>query len=624
MGMSGSTHAQVNTNLNNFFLNGTQPQDNNPNFQGFLSSQDCMGCHIDTSTGNFEVPIFNRWEGSMKANAVRDPLWKASLAIANQDAPMSGDLCIRCHSPTGWIEGRSIPTDGTALGGQFGELRADLEGVTCTVCHRMVDPIAKPENPAEDDPIRNALINAGMLPTSWGNGSYVVDTLDVRRGPYPHNPSGPNPFPNVRTNMHGVPIIHSPFHQKSEMCGTCHDVSNPVLVRQQDGSYVPNPEGIAHPTQDKYEMFPLERTFSEWSNSQYASIGVQAGGVFGGNHPTGIMHSCQDCHMPDKNTYGCYFEPAAWLRPDVPSHDFSGGNAWVQDILANTEEYISDTYVGNLMASKNRSIYMLQNAATLEVTDEGCEIRVRIINETGHKLPTGYPEGRRMWIQVDFHDESLEPITTRGYYHSFSADLNHWDTKVYEAVLGLDGLMASISGVAEGPSFHFVLNNKIYKDNRIPPRGFNNAAFASVQAAPVGYVYQDGQYWDDTLFRVPPEASGATVSLYYQTASKEYIEFLRDENYTNDAGDQLYAQWLLTGMSPPVRMRERAVSNLSPGFPADADCSGTVTVADVIGIENCLTGPYDSLLLGCEVFDMDLDGDVDLVDIKSLQSAFTP
>jgi hypothetical protein len=36
------------------------------------------------------------------------------MAIANQDARSSGDLCIRCHSPFGWMEGRSNPTDGSA------------------------------------------------------------------------------------------------------------------------------------------------------------------------------------------------------------------------------------------------------------------------------------------------------------------------------------------------------------------------------------------------------------------------------------------------------------------------------------------------------------------------------
>lgn len=618
----GLSRAQVETNLDNFFLKGTQPQDNNPNFEGFIAAaQDCNGCH-DEFTGPRPydpLPIFKNWQGSMKSNATRDPVWKASLAIANQDAPMSGDLCIRCHSPAGWLSGRSTPTDGSAL-----ELEgADYEGVTCTVCHRMVDPVARPENPDEDDPIRNALINAGMLPTSPGSGNFIVDLTDVRRGPFAHVPGGPNPYPNIPNNFHGVPIIESPFHRTSELCATCHDVSNPVLSRQLDGTYAPNPTGVAHATQDKYDMFPLERTFSEWANSQYASVGVQANGVFGGNHPTGVMHSCQDCHMPDVDTYACSFEGSTYQRPDVPAHDFAGGNAWVQDMIANLyPSFQVDPQ--NLMAGKARAIYMLQNAASLEVTDEQCEINVRIINETGHKLPTGYPEGRRMWIAVDFLDQNLSPVASRGYYHGPTADLNEADTKVYEAELGLDENMAAASGVPEGPSFHFVLNNKIYKDNRIPPRGFTNAAFAAVQSAPVAAAYADGQYWDDTQFRVPPGAVSATVSVYYQTASREYIEFLRDENQTNDAGDELYVQWLITGMSPTVLMKQQVIQNLTPGLLADIDCSGVVNLADTARLADCISGPFQSLVLGCEAFDSDLDGDVDLADLPAIQTDFGP
>ena len=646
--------AQVETNLDNFFLTGTQPQTPGQGFDYFESAFDCTGCHQFKRAQVLlpEPPLYNPWEGSMKANATRDPVWRAALVIANQDAPFSGDLCIRCHAPAGWVSGHSLPTDGSGLE----PYTADVEGVTCTVCHRMVDPVDRLENPAEDDPIRNALINAGLLPTSPGSGNYIIDPAIVRRGPFPYLEDGP--YPNIPNNLHGVDIIHSPFHTTSEICATCHDVSNPLLARQPDGTYLPNDLGVPHASQDKYDMFPMERTYSEWANSQYATVGVQANGVFGGNHATGIMHTCQDCHMPKVNTFGCYFDQSTYQRPNVPSHDFAGGNTWVPEVLALNPEYVSDTYVANLMDAKDRSTYMLENASTLQikrrctvvqgnppycyqnsdctaggtctVTDDACELGVRIVNETGHKLPTGYPEGRRMWISVDFRDEGLNLVASRGYYHGPTADLTTSDTKVYEAVQGLDAFMAAESSVPEGPSFHFVLNNMIYKDNRIPPRGFTNAAFQAAQAAPVAAVYADGQYWDDTDFRIPPGAVSATVSVYYQTSSKEYIEFLRDENLNDPPGDEpnegelLHAQWLMTGMSPPVLMGEMSVQNLVPGLFADADCSGIVGLADTSTLAECLTGPARRLILGCEVFDADLDGDVDLQDMTSLQSAFVP
>jgi hypothetical protein len=42
------------------------------------------------------------------------------------------------------------------------------------------------------------------------------------------------------------------------------------------------------------------------------------------------------------------------------------------------------------------------------------------------------------------------------------------------------------------------------------------------------------------------------VALYHQTTSRDYIEFLRDENTTNGAGLVAYNQWVTHGKSAPV------------------------------------------------------------------------
>lgn len=606
-GAALTSRAAVPTTLDDFFLPGTQPDTSGGvEFDPVLTSTNCRYCHeVDTPT---EVPIYPRWVGSPKAQAGRDPIFHAALAIANQDAAFAGDLCLRCHSPRGWLEGRSVPTDGSAL--QAG----DFDGVNCNFCHRAVDPVFKEGiSPAEDNPIVTALANAGLLPAQSGNGSYVISATDARRGP----------FDDVPDNYHApVPIIASPFHTSSDICGTCHDVSNPVFVRQPDGHYAPSALGLEHPTLDKYDMFPIERTYSEWLMSDYATVGVDAGGVFGGNHPTGIMRTCQDCHMPDMLAFGSAFDhDPFFVRPNVPAHDFNGGNTWLPDLIDALYPWQVEPWY--LQRSKDRATYMLENAARVEVFDELCRIRVRITNETGHKLPTGYPEGRRMWLTVSFYDETLNVVSDHGRYDFETADLSHVDTKVYEAELGLDETMAAIAGLPAGPSFHFALNNTIVKDNRIPPRGFTNAGFASVQAEPVGASYADGQYWDDTIFHIPPGATSADVRLYYQTSSKEYIEFLRDENISNDAGDVLYEQWELTGKSTPVLMHEVTILDLNSGGFADADCNGTVDLTDFPAPGYCLSGVGRRFHLGCEAMDADTDGDVDLADFRAFQNAFT-
>ncbi len=85
---------------------GTQP-----NEVGNLETPDkCDNCH-----GGYNAsvePAFN-WRGSMMANAGRDPIFWATLAVAEQDFDGAGDLCIRCHSTGGWLSGRSTPTDGS-------------------------------------------------------------------------------------------------------------------------------------------------------------------------------------------------------------------------------------------------------------------------------------------------------------------------------------------------------------------------------------------------------------------------------------------------------------------------------------------------------------------------------
>jgi hypothetical protein len=60
-------------------------------------------------------------------------------------------------------------------------------------------------------------------------------------------------------------------------------------------------------------------------------------------------------------------------------------------------------------------------------------------------------------------------------------------TKIYEIHPGLSPGLAAALGLTPGKSFHFVLNDTIYFDDRILSRGFTNANFDSIQSTPVGY-----------------------------------------------------------------------------------------------------------------------------------------
>ncbi|MEJ2721255.1 MAG: FlgD immunoglobulin-like domain containing protein [bacterium] len=493
----------------------------------------CATCH-----GNYDylVEPWYQWKGSMMAQALRDPLFKACLAVAEQDAPSVGDLCLRCHTPPGWLEGRSVDTEGGLMTAK------DRQGIQCDFCHRMVDPIYQMGvSPTEDEAVLDSLSTGP--PLTYANGQYVDDPSPIRRGPY-----------SDAIASHA--FLFSPFHREADLCGTCHDVSNPVFdAGATPGDYVLNNFDEPHPDGNLRNMFPIERTYSEWSASEYATTGVYAP-QFAGAKPDGIVSTCQDCHMHDVTGAGCS-EPGAPTRSDLPLHDLTGGNYFIPDVLPSL--YPTEVDSLRLNAGKQRVLAMLELAATMALAPGQAGIRpkvtVTITNETGHKLPSGYPEGRRMWLNVKAYDIDNNQVYESGAYDTETGDLiKDDDIKVYQVHAGLSPGLAGALGLPAGEGFHFVLNDSVYEDNRIPPRGFTNAQFEQIQSPPVGHEYADGQYWDETTYVLPETAEFVEVALLYQSTSKEYIEFLRDTNTTNGAGDVLYNAWVAQGKCPPVVM----------------------------------------------------------------------
>jgi len=574
---------QVPTSSADFFQRGTQPTLDGSGFELIQPSNGCSYCH-----GNYSgthAP-YDAWVVSMMGQSARDPVWKAALAISNQDAHMSGEFCIRCHAPAAWLNGRSSTGDLSLFEPD------DFDGINCHFCHRTVDPNPSlvgdaqgyPDNvdSTPDPEVLAPLIAANLLPSvDHGNGTFVVDPADVRRGP----------FADVPQNFHGGnELVYSPYHRTSSQCGTCHDVSNPVYSPGPNGELVLNPLGQPHPTMNKNDMFPEQRTYSEWLNSTFATDGVYyADRRFGGNHPTGVMKSCQDCHMPDQAGGGCVFYDdgddgvlTEFERPNVPQHSFSGANTWVIRAVASQlgedAEYYGLT-ADRVDASVARNVQMLRDASDMALTQQGSSLKVRITNESGHKLPTGYPEGRRAWLNVKFFDAAGELIDEHGAYDPATATLDDSDTKVYRARHGISDAIATATHLPLGTENHLALNNVKVFDNRIPPRGFTNAAFASTGAAPVGYTYADGQHWDDSTFSVPTGAATAAVTFYFQTSTKEYMEFLRD---TALDGSRLtvYNLWVQHGKSAPVAM-DSATIELTPSNPADLNGDGAVNGADL-------------------------------------------
>jgi glucose/arabinose dehydrogenase len=512
-----------------FILPGTQP--------GHLVDEivdpetQCSVCHT--------APIYQAWRGSMMSQAGRDPLFWAALRVAEQDVPGSGDYCLRCHAPRGWFEGRSHPTDGSAL--QPKDLSS---GIACEVCHRAVSPApggadTDPGAVQRDAVIRAVLAAENKLPPTGhvGSAMLILDPEDNRRGPFSFATRPPHPKATWRTTLlgqDGDPVA------AASLCGTCHNLDNPGLswdpARNQ---YWPNAENAPPPSLAKDSMFPIERTFEEWLNSDYATAAGVAAPQFAGARPDGIVRTCQDCHMlrmtglaattgnsvaRDCKTNGC-----------LPAHVLAGGNTWVPQLLLDRRWRLAaheDAEALNVTLLAARE--MLKKSALLSLSvaqkTEGKQAIVRVVNESGHKLPTGYAEGRRMWITLQAYDKDGRLVYASGVYDPAAGVLAvDAALKVYEIKQGLTSELAAVLGKQPGESFHFVLNNTTVKDNRIPPRGYTVAAYSRPGMTPIGATYADGQYWDETVYAVPASAERVVASLFYQTASKEYIDFLRTE-----------------------------------------------------------------------------------------------
>jgi hypothetical protein len=532
----------------------------------------CQDCHRSFDAANAAFMPHSSWGGSMMANATRDPLFWAALDIANADAasigkPGVGDYCLRCHTPAGWLKGDVVKDGSGGSAGANGEkgcalvgnyARRDLKtndysGVDCHFCHRLM-----PTGPQGQ---------AGLIgnANTWIDDAISCTTPDgsefggpCRRGPYPYT-SATDPL----QPPHGW--TYSRYHTQSALCGSCHDVTTPdtdegplrTLVRA-DGS-------------DSGRPFPIERTYTEWTRSLFAEAILRDGF---GDAPSGTpsvtgAQQCQSCHMrssSDPLAKACEMNPAGSRTNNLPVHEFAGANTWVPSIIKG-EYGTALQRAEDFDLTINWAHQMLQSSAQVSASVTSYQapnggnagtlgVRAVVTNLSGHKLPTGYAEGRRMWLNLQVRDAGNTLVAESAAYDGASATLNvDAQAHIYEIRQGIwnAGTHACVTSASGDAEFHFVLNNCVAKDNRIPPIGFRPKASDDPngeEAAPVAYTYAETSPGSGVLvnrdsvdysFTLPASASGpftTTATLYYQTASREYIEFLRDEAVANATPDE--------------------------------------------------------------------------------------
>ena len=330
--------------------------------------------------GGCHSEIYQQWNGSMHSNAWKDPIYRAALNIASKNTKGKVDkLCMGCHTPIGVLSGTASPS-----GKGMSEV-AD-KGVSCEVCH-------------------NISATKGI-----GNGAYVL-TPKLHGRPLKFGP-----FKDSKSPYHDT--AYSELHTKSEFCGQCHDVTHP------------------------FNQTPIERTYTEWKDSAYASEGVH----------------CQDCHMkpaPGKAA------PMGPHREKIYSHNFVGGNTSIPTLLGSEKH-------------SNMARDMLKSAATIQILSvdnlvpgQRATVVVKVSNVgAGHKLPTGFPEGREMWVDFKVHDDQNRLLYRLG---AIKNGVTEPKTKSFKVVMA----------DAKGHVVHDDVTKvaQVLTDTRILPKSYSEVEF---------------------------------------------------------------------------------------------------------------------------------------------------
>lgn len=486
----------------------------------FATSPRCGQCH-DSAAGasaNLDekgrsVGLFSLWRATAMGNSVRDPLFRAALANEIARAPAAAgaiaSVCLTCHAPMG-RHAQLRAGQATTLGlvyaaGPEGDLARD--GISCAACHQIAAQ--------------------GLGQEASFSGGFQFGTQREIYGPYAA------PFANPMKSMVGYTPVQGSHIQGAALCGSCHALVTEALT--------PEGKGTGH-------QMGEQLTYLEWRRSAYTTEG-------GGTSP----RSCQDCHMPDTRDDGQPLHTRLARRPngtDFPPlqprgpfsrHTFVGANTLLLKLLrqgrAQLNPPASDPELSQ--AEQQTRDHLGQHAASVQVLAVQAaagqvDFRVRVVNQAGHKFPSGYPSRRAflhlelldaagavLWQsgQVDAQGRLLgaggQPLPAElpgGPYHPHRQQILAADeVLVYESVMD-DGHGA--------PSFDLLGAEGFVKDNRLLPIGHHDDTVGPLSTAPIGVADSDFSAGsDEVVVHLPVAAKPAQIraTLRYQTFGPRYL-----------------------------------------------------------------------------------------------------
>ena len=439
-----------------------------PPLSGFETSDRCMACHngLTAVTGE-DISIGSSWRASMMANSARDPYWQAAVRREVIDHPEARtaieDTCSTCHMPMARYE--------TAMAGGSGQVFAHLpvgdrdtrvdqlaaDGVSCAVCHQIAD---------ERLGTRESFTGGFVVDTALGAGERpVYGPFDVDRG-----------RTRIMQSATGFQPTEAAHIQSSDVCATCHTLYTHAL----------NTDGEEHA--ELAEQVP----YLEWRHSSYAD-----------------NETCQSCHMPVVEDATPITSVLGEPREGFSRHVFRGGNFFMLRML---NRYRAELGVAalpqELEAAAQRTVAHLQTeAATVaipELSRSAGRLRfsVRVENRAGHKLPTAYPS-RRVWLHVRVLDGDDQTVFESGAFQAdgsirgnagdaepgrfephYSEITSPDQVQIYEPVMVDED---------DVPTTGLLMGVRYVKDNRLLPRGFDNAS-ANWDVAVAGAATSDPDF----------------------------------------------------------------------------------------------------------------------------------
>lgn len=548
--------------------------------KGFLTSDQCLGCH--TGTRNL-VPVrpnmvfadpltgqdvnlspYGEWRSSMMGLAGRDPVFYAQLeterALHPELALQIDNLCMSCHGVMGQ---RQLAADTGSKGlfthdlifatpdtdpkhAGYGALAR--EGVSCTVCHRIA---------AE-----------GLGTEETYTGQFKLDPPDVLNGPYADVSTLP------MQNALGVTPRQGNQITSSALCGSCHTIDLPIL---EAGKVYPG-DGFSPTLTRGHE----QNTYLEWRNSSYSNEVSPA-------PPTAV--TCQGCHMPREyggnrlafrlaNTEDGTFpyvdnrasNEALRLKVREPyaRHTLAGINVFVLSMFRQFPETLgvrpSDPMAvyGNpqpgIETAIASALEMARRSAKVEVmsaarTPTGLEARVKVTNLAGHRFPSGV-SFRRAFIEFRVLDAAGKTLWASGRTSDQGVILKglsdrQLSTEFFDGPAGRQVYQPHHQVITSGAQVQiyeeltrdsngnfttsFLGRAHEVKDNRLEPRGWKpNGPDARTtrpnggEGRPVSAGYLNGSGSDEVLYRVPQiwgsaRPASVTATLYYQSIPPYYL-----------------------------------------------------------------------------------------------------